>query len=375
MPSVVNHIKHSLVNRLGNKTNRKIVVFESDDWGSIRLPEIGKYADYQRRFPEYYTNPYLRYDSLASVEDLHFLFELLGSFKDKNGKAPVFTFNTVVANPDFEKIKASGYQEYFYEPFTQTLERYSPHTSIFAVWQQAMKDKLMYPQFHGREHVNVPTWLQALQSGNQTLLNAFDMGTWSVPGKASGKINLQASLDWENEQPLKYQEEFISEGLALFKTIFGVASETMIPNNYIIDFNLFPLLQDSGILAMQGMKYHKLPKGHTVAASHPLVRRSWGKSTRFPLPNLVRNCQFEPSQTNDNFDDVGHCLSAVSNAFFWNKPAVIDTHRLNYVGVYDVDNRDRNLKKTALLLAQILKKWPDAEFMSSAELAGVTSNS
>ena len=54
---------------------------------------------------------------------------------------------------------------------------------------------------------------------------------------------------------------------------------------------------------------------------------------------------------------------------------MIDTHRLNYVGVYDVANRDRNLKKTALLLRQILKKWPDAEFMSSAELAGVTTNS
>ncbi|WP_333875364.1 hypothetical protein [Flavobacterium sp.] len=374
MTSLFNYFKHSLVNRLGAKTNRKIVVFESDDWGSLRLPEIGRYADYQKRFPDYYTNPYLRYDSLASAEDLEFLFELLASFKDKNSNAPVFTFNTVVANPDFEKIKASDYQHYFYEPFTQTLEKYSPHTSVFSVWQQAMNDKLMCPQFHGREHVNVPVWLQALQSGNQKLLDAFALGTWSVPGKATGRINLQASLDWEKEQPLSYQEAFISEGLALFKTIFGFPAQTMIPNNYILDFTAFPLLQNHGIIAMQGMKYHKLPKGDSAAASHPLVRRSWGHSTRFPLPNLVRNCQFEPSQTHDNFDDVGHCLSAVSNAFFWNKPAVIDTHRLNYVGVYDVAKRDRNLKKTALLLRQILKKWPDVEFMSSAELATLTSS-
>ena len=33
-----NHLKNNLVNYNGWQTNRKIIVFESDDWGAIRTP-------------------------------------------------------------------------------------------------------------------------------------------------------------------------------------------------------------------------------------------------------------------------------------------------------------------------------------------------
>lgn len=371
MYNIIQDLKHNLVNLPGWRTNRKIIVFESDDWGSIRLPDVSLYEAYKNRFPDYIQNPYLRYDSLASSEDLNHLFELLASFKDQNGKNPSFTFNTVVANPDFEKIKGSDFQSYYHEPFTTTLDKYSKHNGVFQIWEQAIKEKLMLPQFHGREHVNVPIWLDLLQSGDSNVLDVFDFGTWSLPNKVNNRINIQASLDWEKVQPKKFQEEFISEGLTLFESIFKFKSTTMIPNNYIIDFNLFPILQEHGVKTLQGMKYHKLPIGNTCFAPHQLVRRVWGKSESFPILNLVRNCQFEPSQTNDHFDDVGHCLRCISNSFFWNKPAVIDTHRLNYVGVYDINNRDKNLKNTALLLRQILQRWPDVEFMTSSDLASL----
>ena len=54
--------------------------------------------------------------------------------------------------------------------------------------------------------------------------------------------------------------------------------------------------------------------------------------------------------------------------FFWNKPAIICTHRLNYVGYLDNGNRDNNLILLELLLSKIKKKWPNVEFMSSNEL-------
>ena len=111
----------------GWRTNRKIVVIESDDWGSIRMPSndtrdkllslglpMGG-AERQR-----YTN----YDTLASKEDLEVLFDTLQKHKDMHANHPKITAVSVVANPDFDKIKVNNFTQYFYEPFTITLKRY-----------------------------------------------------------------------------------------------------------------------------------------------------------------------------------------------------------------------------------------------------------
>ena len=51
-----------------------------------------------------------------------------------------------------------------------------------------------------------------------------------------------------------------------------------------------------------------------------------------------------------------------------NRPAIISSHRVNYVGFLDERNRDKNLKLLKTLLDKILNKWPDVEFLSSDEM-------
>ena len=46
---------------------------------------------------------YCKNDSIASIEDFDYLFDILLQFKDINEKHPVITANSVVANPDFKK--------------------------------------------------------------------------------------------------------------------------------------------------------------------------------------------------------------------------------------------------------------------------------
>jgi hypothetical protein len=43
-------------------------------------------------------------------------------------------------------------------------------------------------------------------------------------------------------------------------------------------------------------------------------------------------------------------------------------HRLNFIGFISPSNRNKNLPKFKSLLEQILKKWPDTEFMTSSQL-------
>lgn len=82
---------------------------------------------------------------------------------------------------------------------------------------------------------------------------------------------------------------------------------------------------------------------------------------------LTRNVFFEPSY-NENNNCVDDTMKEIEIAFRWRKPAIISSHRVNYVGRIDENNRANGLNQLNLLLKAILKKWPDVEFMSTNEL-------
>ena len=140
---------------LFRSTNRKIVVIESDDWGSIRMSSLEAFKKLLKAGMREDRNHYNLYDSLESNRDLECLFETLSNFKDKNGKAPVMTGVNVVANPVFERIKETGYTEYFYEPYTETLKRYPAHDRVYELWKEGIEKRLFVPIFHGREIVDL----------------------------------------------------------------------------------------------------------------------------------------------------------------------------------------------------------------------------
>lgn len=67
---------------------------------------------------------------------------------------------------------------------------------------------------------------------------------------------------------------------------------------------------------------------------------------------------------------IGYAAMArIQVAFLYNKPAVISTHRVNYIGYIDPKNRDNSLKQMKILLDKIIKKWPDVKFISTDQLS------
>ena len=84
---------------------------------------------------------------------------------------------------------------------------------------------------------------------------------------------------------------------------------------------------------------------------------------------LIRNCLFEPSQ-NDTLN-AENCLRNIRIMFEHKKPAIICSHRLNYIGGLDLNNRDRTLRDFEYLLKTIVDIYPNVEFMSSDELGDI----
>jgi hypothetical protein len=83
-----------------------------------------------------------------------------------------------------------------------------------------------------------------------------------------------------------------------------------------------------------------------------------------------RNVLFEPGR-NQSFDWTGKCLAEIEVAFRWGKPAVISSHRENFIGSIFEENRTQSLQKLESLLKKVLLKWPEVQFISSAQLAEI----
>lgn len=320
-------------------------------------------------------DPYCKYDRLATKQDLERLFEVLDSVRDKNGNPAVLTANAVVANPVFDKIEESGFKEYFYEPFTETLSHSSEHAGAWEMWQQGMKEGLFRPQFHGREHLNVKKWLSVLQQGESATKRAFELGSFGLTASVDPTIkrNYMGAFNSGLDDDISYYEQILTEGLDLFEKLFGFRSKSFIATTYTWNPKIEPFLIDGGVKYVQGLITQKIPLDNDTTIK--FVKKSYqGTKTEHGLIRLMRNCFFEPTQS-PKVDYVDECMHRIACAFRWNKAAVICAHRLNFIGSIDPSNTDRNLPAFKTLLKEITKRWPDVEFMSSDQLGTIIENS
>lgn len=362
-------IKRYFKNIPGWRTNRKIVLFESDDWGSIRMPSREVYEECLRDGYPVDENPYERYDSLASEKDLELLFSLLGSFKDQYGNHPVFTANVLTSNPDFDKIKETNFREYHYELVPETLKRYSSHKNCFKLWMEAKKKGIFHFQSHGREHLNVSEFMAGLQADFQDLHYCFSKG---MPGIVSKDPNGGVSnkyveaLRYVDASDKQQKLSIVLEGLELFEKLFGYRSHSFIPPNYFWSPDFDEAVSKRGVQFYQG---NRRMKEIQIDGSKKYRTHHLGKQNRFGQRYLIRNSAFEPSLHKFTASDsVDRCLADISAAFRMKKPAIICTHRLNYVGYIEESNRDKNLKLLKSLIKNIVNRWPSVEFMNSTEL-------
>ncbi len=353
-----------IANRKDFKSDRKIVVIESDDWGSIRMPSKYAYDFLLKKGISVNRSTYNRYDSLASKEDMSLLFELLSHFKDKNGNPPVFTANSLVANPDFGKIKASNYKGYFYEPLPKTLRERT--NNCIELWHEGIARKVFYPQYHSREHLNVRRWLKYLQEGSNEFRIAFEVEMFGISATAGNndRQTVLEALAIDDIDDVIYHKSILEDGYNLFVEIFGYKPESFIAPNYIWHKEHEDCLSKLGISVLQGAFIQNEPvKGKTTHRIYHFT----GERNQFGQLYLVRNCFFEPSMK-PSLDWVNLCLTDIRRAFSHNRPAIICSHRVNYIGSIDVRNRDKNLRLTNELLKNITVLWPDVEFMTSNQL-------
>jgi len=367
-------IKRNLVNVPGWRTKRKIVVIESDDWGAIRLPSETVLNKLEALGVDLGEDHYIRNDALASETDLERLFETLTSLNDSRGEPAKITANAIMANPDFDRIREDNYENYHFEPFTETLKSYPEHAGSFELWKEGLKKGVFIPQFHGREHLHVQRWLKGLADRNSETAKVFDHKLYALCSTASTehRKSYMAAYEWDNDKDREFTLKAVEEGLKMFEEFFGFRSLTTIAPNYTWNSEMEQILLNGGVHCLQGSSVQRSPE--IGKNGNRVIRHHTGQKNHLGQIYMVRNCRFEPT-ADPKKDWVDSCLNEINTAFRWKKPAIIESHRVNYIGYINPENRDRNLKLLHELLASILKKWPEVEFMSSDQLGQFISES
>ncbi|PZW43775.1 hypothetical protein LX95_00099 [Mesonia algae] len=358
------YIGRNILNAKGWKTRRKIVVIESDDWGSIRIPSKESIETLKRKGFKVDRCPYMQNDSIESDEDLESLFCCLENRKKK----PVITANFLTANPDFDKIRESNFQKYYNETLDDTLKKYTGRENVKKLWQEGIDNKIFIPQLHGREHLNIDAWMHDLQKGNKETLEAFKLNIFGVSANivTESRDSYQAAFGISKGGYSYSYKNILSEAYNQFHKLFGFASKTFIAPNYTWDEEIENYLAELGVTHIQGVSAQRVPN-HSKDSL--IIKRNYlGKTNQSGQKYLIRNVVFEPF-SNATKDWVGLSLKEIENSFFWNKPAIISIHRVNFIGSINANNRKLNLALFNELLDEIEKRWPEVEYLSSNELA------
>ena len=368
-PGLMGRVK-ALKNIPGWRTRQKLVVFNVDDYGNVRLASRAA-AEGLAKAGLALEGRFDRLDTLETREDLEGLFEVLDSVRDSTGRGAVFTPYALSANPDFEALRKSPGQ-YHYEDLPRTFARLSAedpqaYEGTWALWHEGIERGLLSPEFHGREHLNLRLIEHKLAHRAPDLMANIDVSSLAAlrDDPALPGVGFTHAFGLADAADITRHREILTEGLALFQRVFGRPAHSFTPPAQRLHPDLHGFMEAQGIRAIDKPLHtvRGLDRGKTRREVNFMGRKR-GQSH----VTLVRNVVFEPNLAPGR-DEVARTLSQIEAAFRWGKPAMISSHRVNFCGHIDPANRRAGLDDLKRLLQAIVQRWPEVEFISASELA------
>lgn len=360
---IVDHIK----NLGGWTTNRKLILFSVDDYGSVRLHSSQALS----KLTQAGITPQKRFDQLDSLEnrtDLQELFSILRSVRDKNNNPAVFTPYALPCNIDFDATLASPSNSCILESTVETFKKLAAieeeYKGAWECWQEGIEEGLMAPEFHGREHFNLDIFNELLSAQDPDLLLALRNRSYiTVPGHRNFAFGWTAAFANRGEDEVRRFPEIILDGLKRFEDVYKTKPIVFTP-----PAQQFPVALDD-----------EVPHWPIMAMDRPFMikRELKGRSKKYRftqkkldngLVHIVRNVVFEPTR-DPNFNAEDFAMRQIEVAFRMKKPANISSHRVNFSGHISPENRTMGLAALKGLLEKIVARWPEVEFISAGELA------
>lgn len=361
---IFNHLK----NIPGWRTNRKLVAIAVDDYGNVRLHSKKAREQMDKAGLKVHSR-FDAYDTLETREDLEALYEVLESVKDKNGNPAVFTPYALSCNPDFEEMERQGQKEYIPEELPTTYEKLesllsTAYQGAWKLWQQGMENGIMQPEYHGREHLNLKAFNKKLEAKDTELLSALSTrSVTSLSGSGLDHIGWTAAFSFQGKEDYDSLKGILADGMQRFERVYGYKASCFTPPAQQFPPELEAYTAQLGIKAIDRPFFSNTHLGEGKYQRKIRAMRQLSDGT----VQLVRNVVFEP--TDSHIDHVAKAMGQISAAFFWSKPVIISSHRVNFCGLIDENNRKKGLTELQRLLQSITQKWADVEFVAMRTLA------
>ena len=195
-----------------------------------------------------------------------------------------------------------------------------------------------------------------LQSNSRESIYAFEHDLFGISTTITKELreSFMAAFDADSEAEIKLQKHILNDAKLIFDEKFNYSSSSFIAPNYIWSKNIEHHLSTLGIKFIQGLSKQQLPL--LSQKKRTTIRHFLGEKNHHGQFHLVRNCFFEPT-VHPTKDVVSNCLKQIQTAFLWRKPAIICSHRLNYIGFIEEGNRESSLTKLRELLSKIQKNY------------------
>ena len=183
-------------------------------------------------------------------------------------------------------------------------------------------------------------WMKALKENDEEAKKTFQLGMCGVPRVVSKNGQSYFHPPYVDDEILNEHNvdlnQLISEGAELFKKEFGFYSKTTIAPNCGWTSSCEKIWKKNHVKFIQG---GYLQEHHYANETKYIAHYLGEKSKTEGLTYLVRNCTFEPStSTNPNYWEG--TFKQVENAFNRKTPALISSHRVNFIGSIDKNNRE-----------------------------------
>ncbi len=357
-----------------NWQKHHVVVFESDDWGGCRLfakpQDLDQGVNYipfkfRKRWGD------LLSSTLESPSDLDKLFQLLLKNRGADGIPASITANYIMFNPEYKGIKAKSYAHFVFRQIPGVPNRWFRGNFVKKA-KEGVSMGVWSPEYHGTLHMDPWRWMELLRKRDKPTLKLFVMESYAGMNGFNSPEYAQSLSDSQ-------QRTLVKRGLKAFKATFGFSAHSSIAPYYQWQMRTEKILAKRGIKAIQGKRKqagYQRPFFDKIAgkilnlmgyksADKPWQINPGDYNVKLGIIYLVRNAKFEPIRFGARA--VNEALTEIRKAWAKGEPAIVSTHRFNYV-THDETTNLKNLVLLDSLLRKIKEMEQNVLFLTDWEL-------
>ena len=257
-------LRHKIFSRISNyrellhpvvtlSFSRPLVIFQSDDWGLAGIADKAGFDQLMKDHGLNHGESHLDYYSLETAADLGALYEVLGSHRDSSGHHPILGCNFVLANVDFPRVLAHGFEQLFLKPLHAGLPRPWERPGLLEAYREGVRRQFLYPGLHGVTHfcaAGVKRFLREHSPRGDLLRNLFEIGT-----PLSYQVTPWVGFEFRDKETgwlsFAEQRKAVVRGAELFRRTFGRQPVSACAPGYRANAATFRAWSQAGIKVAQ----------------------------------------------------------------------------------------------------------------------------